>query len=119
MSAQANSDFLSFISDKTVELAFDNGEIHTVTFEENRLGVLTGIYTDENGKNVKGISLSFIRSGWGEEYLRLYKNRTAPMGTYKYEMLVFLPTVIATGETRTYVDARWGYYKKPVVHISN
>lgn len=113
----ANQEFVDFIKDKTIFLAFDDGDIHEVTFSENRLGVVTGNYRDERGKLVQGMSLKFIISDEGLEYLRLHKGLKSPSGTYRYPMLIFIPLIIESGETRTYVDARWGNYKHPLVFI--
>lgn len=117
-SVSANEEFINFIKTKKVSLAYDNGDVHEVTFQENRFGVVTANYKDEEGNLVKGMSLKIITSEEGVDYLRAYKGLRSPGGnTYKYPMLVFIPVKVISGETRTFVDARWGYYLEPLVFL--
>lgn len=115
-SAQANSDFLNMIKNKEINLAFDDGEINTISFTTNKYGITTATYRDERGKEVKGMSLRFVIID-DVEYLKLYKDRKAPSGTYKYSIKIFIPTDYRPYKSKAFVDARWGFFKRPLFFI--
>ncbi|TNF00955.1 MAG: hypothetical protein EP326_05600 [Deltaproteobacteria bacterium] len=114
--AFGNETFLDYVKEKSIKLAYDDGDVHTITFSENEFGIVTGNYADENGKQVIGMPVKFVIDD-GIEYMRLYKDRHSPVGTYKYAMYVFIPTQFTPGESTAYVDARWGHYKRPLFFI--
>ncbi len=114
--AFGNEAFLNYVKERSIKLAFDDGDIHTLTFTENEFGIVTGNYTDENGKQVVGMPIKFIIDD-GVEYLRLYKDKRSPVGTYKYAMYVYVPTTFTPGESTAFVDARWGSFKQPLFFI--
>lgn len=78
--------------------------------------MVTAVYGDGINRQTIGMSIQFIWND-GIEYMKLYKNKKSPIGIYRYAMFVYIPTQFAPGETKAFVDARWGYFERPLMFI--
>ena len=106
--------------DKKIILAFDDGDIHQIVFDENEFGIVTAKYGEFNGKvfyqNMEVDCLFSAYHPFNFE-IQLYKNRESEAGPYINDVKVLLPWDIVSGESRAAVDLRWDFYYIPIIHI--
>ena len=107
--------------DKKVLLAFDDGDIHQITFKKNRLSIITANYAnDDTGEPYyKNIVASCMWQVHGESFIDLYKDRKSPIGTYRYAVRIRLPIEIINGQSTAEADLRWGYNKYPTIFVKD
>ena len=106
--------------DKKIILAFNDGDIHQIVFDQNEFGIVTAKYGEFNGKvfyqNMEVNCLIDVYHPISYEIL-LYKNRESEAGPFINYVVVLLPWEIVSGESRAKVDLRWDFYYSPTIHI--
>ena len=101
--------------DKKIIFAFNDGDVHQVSFYKNEFDVVTARYSEYKGNEVysqvKVYCLEY------SDQIMLFKQKNDRGVPYKFPVHIELPIDIVTGESRAKVDLRWGRFYDPMPTI--
>ena len=96
--------------DKKIVFAFNDGDIHSLEFKKNTYDIVTANYYSSGNKKFRDIPVYCLDAS---KEIFLQQKKSSPVGPFRYDLEIYIPYVITSGESAGKVDLRWGRFYTP------